>query len=86
MQQNLHKSRRHTSTPLILRSHFLESIHMLSEIAAIVQEELRRIPELRKRLSTLNLGLFSTDLVLVAHGIRYVCFCSNQHRHLKKSS
>ncbi|KIM43228.1 hypothetical protein M413DRAFT_398784 [Hebeloma cylindrosporum] len=45
-------------------------MHRLSDTAAAVQEELKKIPELRKRLSNLNLGLFSTDLALVAHGIR----------------
>lgn len=60
-------------------------MHRLSDIVAVIQEELRKISELRN-LKRLNLGLFSTDLALVAHGIRYVCFCSTQQHRLENAS
>lgn len=40
--------------------------------AHIIQDEMQRVPELRKRFSVNHRKLFSIDLALVAHNIRYV--------------
>lgn len=50
-----------------------QSYNCLQATAIIIQDEMKRLPQLRKRFSDYNQKLFSIDLALVAHRIRYVC-------------
>lgn len=44
----------------------------LQLVALSIQDELKELLHLRKALSKHNQKVFSTDLALVAHGLRYV--------------
>ncbi|KJA21246.1 hypothetical protein HYPSUDRAFT_216543 [Hypholoma sublateritium FD-334 SS-4] len=47
-----------------------QSYNSLQATAIIIQAEMKRLPQLRKRFSDYNQKLFSIDLALVAHRIR----------------
>lgn len=43
---------------------------LLQATAIIIQDEMKKLPQLRKRFADYNQKLFSIDLTLVAHRIR----------------